>query len=117
MIPYTWSIGREPIIVCRDPEPQAKPYGSDVHLSVEAIGPGILSYEWEKDGRKIEVDELCGYTGATTPKLHISPLSPEHEGSYICVVSNDFDIMKTNSADVKGNDYIFCVLTVDCTFL
>ena len=78
-----------------------------MHLSVEAMGPGILSYKWEKDGRKIEMDKLIGCTGATTPNLYISSLSPEHEGSYICVVSNDFDIMKTNSADVKGNYFVF----------
>ena len=72
-----------------------------MHLSVKAEGP-ILSYQWEKDGENIEVDELNGYSGATTPDLYISSLSPEHEGSYICIVSNDFDIVNTNSANVKG---------------
>ena len=95
------SIGREPIIVCSNPKPQAKPYGSEVHLRVEAVGP-ILSYKWEKDGRNIEVDKLDGYTGATTSNLCISSLSPEHEGSYICIISNDFDTVNTKSADVKG---------------
>lgn len=95
------SIGREPIIVCRDPKPQAEPYGSEVHLNVEAVGP-ILSYKWEKDGRSIEMDELDGYTGATTSNLCIISLSPEHEGNYTCIISNDFDIVNTKSADVKG---------------
>ena len=71
--------------------------GDSVTLSVFAIGPGTLSYQWVKDGKPIVDDAFPKFTGCGTPTLQISSLSPKHNGSYKCVVSTTSTLFKPDS--------------------
>ena len=60
--------------------------GHKITLEITARGKGTLSYQWNKDGVDITTDD---FEGATSPKLHITAVDIQHEGLYMCVVSNE----------------------------
>ena len=61
---------------------------NSVIISIEAIGPGELSYTWKKDGTVITSSKYPDCTGFDTDTLTISPLTALYEGDYICMISN-----------------------------
>ena len=71
---------------------------------VSATGPGKLSYHWIKDEEAITNDSLLNFVGFNTTTLCITSFSPEHEGSYKCVVKNEYDLLESNTADLKGEN-------------
>ena len=85
------------------PQPQCKIYGDEVIFSVAAIGAGTLVYQWMKDEEVVLGDKLHSYHGEDTPTLCITPFSPEHEGTYKCVIKNEHnDILHSSPANLKG---------------
>ena len=67
-----------------------------MELSVSAIGAGPLQYQWKKDGADI-TDPGCG---ATTQILTIHTFSQDHQGSYICIVSNSLQSVESKAANL-----------------
>jgi hypothetical protein len=66
--------------------------GSDVTLTVEAIGTGTLSYEWQFNGNSIN--------GATEASLTISSAEPVDAGCYSVIVSNSGGSVTSSGADL-----------------
>lgn len=72
-------------------------YGDTITLSLSTEGPDTKYYQWKKDG--ILIDE-----GVNSSVLHINAFSSEHEGKYVCIVSNIFSSFQyqTELAEIKG---------------
>lgn len=64
--------------IIEHPQSCSYEYGDFVTLSVSAVGAGNLTYEWIKDGKHV----------IYSPTLTITSFQPQHQGCYICVVSD-----------------------------
>ena len=84
------------------PESQNKIYEDEVTLTVTATGPGTLSYQWMKDEERITDHNLPKCSGFTTPNLCLKCFSPEHEGQYMCIVSNEYCTVQSQPGQLKG---------------
>ena len=74
-------------------------YHGVVTLSVCATGTKQLCYKWKRNGQDI-TNPKC--SGVDTCKLSIDHFSPEHEGEYTCIVSDDEEnFAQSNSAKLK----------------
>ena len=60
----------------------------NVTLTVSAIEAENLAYYWKKDGDDVSDSK---YTGTTTPTLTIREFLPENQGSYSCLLMNNYD--------------------------
>ena len=89
-------------VISQQPKDEWKFYGDKVALSVVATEAGPLSYKWLKDGEYINNDNLKNCTGLDTPSLHIECLSSEHNGSYMCEISNEDGNVKSDYVRVQG---------------
>ena len=104
------------IKIIRHPESQLKYYGKAVTLTVCVSGAGRLCYQWKKDGVNIVDDgsnnepEALNFKGAKSPNLFIQSYTPDYNGSYTCAISNEFDKVETNSAELGG--LFFCMITM-----
>ena len=79
---------------------------------ISATGPGTLSYYWMKDGETIADSHPLNFLGFNTSTLSITSFSPENEGSYTCVVKNEFDSLESNAANLKGEMGVIIAHTV-----
>ena len=75
-------------------------YGRSVTMCISATGPGTLVYLWMKDEKEI-VDDA--YSGVNTPTLQIPCLISEHNGQYICIVSNEHCMLKSSPGQLQGS--------------
>ena len=73
-------------------------YHALVSLTVSAIGPGALTYQWKKGGAVID-DEDC--TGIDEATLTIKSFSLKHEGHYLCEVKCNGNYIKSDPAKLK----------------
>ena len=73
-------------------------YHTPVSLSVSAIGPGKLTYQWKRGGAVID-DEDC--TGVNEATLTIKSFSLKHEGRYSCEVKCDGKVIESDPAKLK----------------
>ena len=90
------------------PQTQGAVNGDRVTFAVVAEGPGLLSYEWLKDGVPI------GHK-STSPVYTIEFFLPaKHRGSYQCIVSSDcdddsqsvhVDLAMSMKAELKGEHF------------
>ena len=94
------------IKIIKHPETQLKYYGKAVTLTVSVSGVGRLCYQWKKDGVNIIDDsysnQALNFKGAKSPNLFIQSYTPDYDGSYTCTISNEFDKVETNSAELGG---------------
>ena len=67
----------------------------NVTLSVSATGAKPLYYKWRRNGKDI-THPKC--SGIDTPTLFISYFSPENQGDYTCIVSDDQEAIESVSA-------------------
>ena len=78
-------------------------------LTVCVSGVGRLHYQWKKDGVNIIDDsnnnQAVIFKGAKSPNLFIQSYTPDYSGSYTCVISNEFDAVETNSAELGGTTF------------
>lgn len=76
-------------------------------LTVCVSGTGRLCYQWKKDGDDIIDDsnnnQALNFKGAKSPNLFIQSYNPDYDGSYTCAISNEFDKVETNSAELGGS--------------
>jgi hypothetical protein len=70
--------------IAQQPADQSAAAGASATLSVTAVGPGELRYQWRKDGRLL----LDGghISGATSAILTIDPVGSEDAGVYTAVI-------------------------------
>ena len=73
-------------------------YHAPVSLSVSAIGPEALTYQWKRVGAVID-DEDC--TGVNEATLTIKSFSLKHEGRYSCEVKCDGKVIGSDPAKLK----------------
>ena len=73
-------------------------YHAPVSLSVSAIGPGALTYQWKR-GETVIDDEDC--TGVDEATLTIKSFSLKHEGRYSCEVKCDGKVIESDPAKLK----------------
>ena len=55
-----------------------------------------------KDGTPVSNNALPNYAGANTSTLHITSFSPEHDGLYMCKVSNNYCSLSSDAAKLCG---------------
>lgn len=92
-------------VITEHPQTQYAVYGDRIILSLSTDGPDTMSYQWQKDG--VPINEV-GYSSI----LHIDGFSPEHEGSYVCIVSNLFGSVQSEAAEIKGINYVVFVFII-----
>ena len=66
-------------------------YGEDVTLTVSAVGPQRLTYQWMKDGQELHSAEDTG-------KLTIASFSIENQGNYLCNISSSLQSVESRPA-------------------
>lgn len=83
------------------PQSQHKVFGTKVTFSVSATGAGPISYKWMKDERAIELKSDSGFHVKDSTLL-IFPFAKEHEGNYMCMVTNEDRELRTDIATLRG---------------
>lgn len=78
------------------------PFETEISLSVSASGSD-LQYQWMKDEEIITDDSLPNCVGLKCPDLHITSLTPEHDGHYVCIISSGDYSVRSHSAQIIGN--------------
>jgi hypothetical protein len=73
-------------------------YHAPVSLTVSAIGPGPLTYQWKRDGATID-DKDC--TGVDEATLTIRSFSQKHEGCYSCEVTHNGNSVESDPAKLE----------------
>ena len=68
---------------------------------------GTLAYKWQRDGPGLNC--LPGVSGETTHTLKIDNVKKSHEGTYTCVVSNDFGPTTSKSARLTVRKVFFLI--------
>ncbi len=82
--------------ITRQPVGRPVLVGATATLFVEATGPGVLTYQWFKDGRAI--------SGATSPELLLGSVTLGAAGSYSATVTNSIGTVTTEVATITVND-------------
>jgi alpha-tubulin suppressor-like RCC1 family protein len=79
--------------IARPPISRAADAGTDITLSVAAIGSPVLTYQWQMNGTNV--------SGRTSALLVLTNLALSSAGSYACVVSNDLGVTTSLAATVQ----------------
>jgi uncharacterized delta-60 repeat protein len=83
----------EPPVITKGPASQSVAAGSTVFFSVEAAGPGPLSYQWRFDGIDLP--------GATNSALKLSAVQTSQAGSYRVRVTNPGGSVTSSGATLE----------------
>jgi hypothetical protein len=83
-------------VITQDPQSQEVGVGDNVTFSVQAVGEGSLSYQWQKDGGDLSDDGRI--SGATTATLQITSVEMSDAGGYRCVVNGECGGATSNEA-------------------
>ena len=71
---------------------------TQVSLNVSAVGPGPLSYRWQRHGADID-EEVC--TGVDEPTLTIPYFSLKDEGQYLCEVKSNDESVESDPSKLE----------------
>jgi len=82
--------------IVMQPQTQAVLRGTNVALSVTAVGPAAFSYQWKRDG--IELTNGSHISGATAATLNISNIQSVDLGIFTVTVSNMYGVMVSQPA-------------------
>ena len=88
------AIGLAPSIAVQ-PVPTEVTAGQSARLSVEAMGPDTLSYQWLKSGVAV--------AGAMQPQLILNPAPPTQEGLYRVAIFNRFGSVLSDEVRLSVN--------------
>jgi hypothetical protein len=84
---HTTTAGLDPPpLITRNPGSWIAPEGSTIELRVAAESPRSPGFQWRRNSVELADDEHVA--GAWSATLTITGVSPEHAGTYDCVVSN-----------------------------
>ena len=67
---------------------------------MSAVGYGVLSYEWSKDGNVIAHSAAVEFTGTDTDTLIIPSFSYGHQGNYTCTIRDSHTSVMSKPANV-----------------
>ena len=81
---------REPVAITNQPQSQLACVSNAVILTVDAEGSEPLGYQWRRNGFPID--------GATSNLLVLDPITATDTGLYECVVSNECNLVTSQSA-------------------
>ncbi|MEI7732264.1 MAG: immunoglobulin domain-containing protein [Verrucomicrobiota bacterium] len=95
-LPAIVTVKAAPVIV-KQPENQANVLKNKASFSVSAVGSGVLTYQWFKNGVKLVNTRWI--TGVNTPVLSIANLQDTNVGNYSVVVSSIYG--KTSSSQAS----------------
>ncbi|MBI5865398.1 MAG: immunoglobulin domain-containing protein [Planctomycetes bacterium] len=103
----TWELGLAdgPPFIITQPDAQTICAGGSASFTLNAVGAGLLTYQWRKD-TSVLVDEPNHISGATAATLVIVNTTESDEGSYDCIVSNDFGSVESDAATLSVCDYL-----------
>lgn len=73
-------------------------YHTQVSLSISAIGPEPVSYQWKNDGVDIVNEDCIGIDEST---LTIRSFSLKHQGNYSCEVKHKEKSVESDPAKLK----------------
>ena len=82
--------------IAEQPLDQTIQAGETAVFQVKALGPGTLSYQWRKDGRRLK--DGGSVSGATTVTLTINPAGPANAGAYDVLVTSLCGATSSDSA-------------------
>jgi hypothetical protein len=93
-----FSAGTPPVITAQ-PEPTVSIVGSNVSLTVSAIGTQPLTYQWYRGpvGSATPITE-GNVSGATSPALTFTPAQTANDGTYYVVVTDHNGLTTTSAA-------------------
>ena len=80
-------------------------FGGKVTLTVSVTGPGHIKYQWKKKSTDDSYTDCIGQDSQTS-SLCFNSFTQEQIGDYICVVSNEYDEIKSNVISVKSKFYV-----------
>ena len=79
--------------ITQHPQDQSETTGANINFHVEATGYDVLQFQWQKDGKDIDINEPRfspeETEGAST--LHIQCVKKSDKGYYRCLVKNAFE--------------------------
>ena len=78
-------------------------YHAPVSLTVLAIGPGSLKFQWKRDEDNIMIDDE-DYTGVDEATLTIGSFSQEHKGYYSCEVTCNGKSVQSDRAKLEFSE-------------
>jgi photosystem II stability/assembly factor-like uncharacterized protein len=82
-----------PLVITAQPQGQVVLAGSELSLSVAALGNAPISYQWRKNG--------SNQAGATSSTLTLSNVTRLAEGTYLVVVTNSSASLQSSNAVVR----------------
>jgi photosystem II stability/assembly factor-like uncharacterized protein len=87
-----------PIIIAQ-PANQTNDFGSVAGFSVQAVGAGTLSYQWQRDGTNLT--DGGKISGSSTTDLSVSDLSDGDAVAYRVIVSNPYGSLTSAVATLR----------------
>jgi hypothetical protein len=87
--------------IIAQPQSQIVLAGSNVLLSVTAVGPSPLWYQWQRNG--VNLGDTGNITGSTNASLVISNFLSADAGTYSVIVSNAFGFVTSTGAVLSVN--------------
>ena len=98
LAPFLFSVN-----ITRHPQDQSVTTGANINFHIEATGYDILQFQWQKDGKDIDIGEPRFSSekteGAST--LHIQCVKQSDEGRYRCLVKNPVEQSGKSSYEAK----------------
>ena len=67
---------------------------------MSAVGYGVLSYEWSKDGNAISSSAAAEFIGTDTDTLIIPSFTKNLQGNYTCTVKDSQSSVMSNPANL-----------------
>ena len=99
--------------ITQHPEDQSVTTGAHINFHVEATGYDVLQFQWQKDGKDIDINEPRFSSeetnGAST--LQIQCVKKRDKGYYRCIVKNAFEESGKPSSDAElrvCKSVVFC---------
>ena len=98
----TFTVGLPGIIISSHPVNRIVCDGNTTTFSVFATGPGVISYQWQKDA--VDIVNGTGYSGVTTNTLTVNTTGTFGTGSYRCRISSSIaSSINSNNATLTLN--------------
>jgi hypothetical protein len=83
-------LGRVQLQIVSHPQDRTSVANSSTNFSVAAIGSGVLRYQWKHNGTNVN--------NATNNTLTLTGISVANEGTYVVVVSDDYETLTSQPA-------------------
>ncbi len=89
----------DPPAVVAQPRAREAVAGAVVSFTVEADGPGPLSYGWQLDG--VDIQDGTHFVGSETNRLTVVVVTADETGTYRCIITNEAGAVASAEADLS----------------